>query len=334
MSERSERCSGPVRSALCGMLLALWAFGNPANAAPETAPVTIVIFGAPSLGAFLPRVIKQRHLDTANGLDIDFQERTPDAYATQFNSGEFEVGGSAAVLTVGLADTRGVKVSYLFNLFDYWGAVVTQRPGIASLVDLRDKQLAAAKGTTNYVMFEWFARQAGLDTASLQVVNTATPGLIGYVLADRADAVQLWEPAYSLLLAKKPDIRTLDLDIVKQWQGFAGSDHIPYLGVAAHQSWIEQHRRLIPALYRTYKAAAEWVAANPAAAAPIISGNANAADNKAIEQLIADNRRLGMNVTPAAKLRTEINAVYRAGMAVEFLKTAPAETSIGGEGID
>jgi NitT/TauT family transport system substrate-binding protein len=40
-------------------------------------------------------------------------------------------------------------------------------------------------------MFEWFARQAQLDTASLQVINTATPGLIGYVLADRADAVQL-----------------------------------------------------------------------------------------------------------------------------------------------
>ena len=198
MSERSERCSGPVRSALCGMLLALWAFGNPANAAPETAPVTIVIFGAPSLGAFLPRVIKQRHLDMVNGLDIDFQERTPDAYAAQFNSGEFQVGGSAAVLIVGLADTRGVKVSYLFNIFDYWGAVVTQRPGIESLVDLSGKQLAAAKGTTNYTMFEWFARQAGVDTASLQVVNTATPGLIGYALADRADAVQLWEPAYSL----------------------------------------------------------------------------------------------------------------------------------------
>ena len=27
-----------------------------------------------------------------------------------------------------LADVRGVKVSYLFNLFDYWGTVVTSRP--------------------------------------------------------------------------------------------------------------------------------------------------------------------------------------------------------------
>jgi NitT/TauT family transport system substrate-binding protein len=114
-------------------ILALYGAAASAQAAPEAAPVTIVVFGAPSLGAFLPKVIKQRRLDQANGLDIDFQERTPDAYAVQFNSGEFELGGSAALLTVGLADIRGVKVSYLFNLFDYWDAVVTQRPGIDSL---------------------------------------------------------------------------------------------------------------------------------------------------------------------------------------------------------
>jgi len=36
----------------------------------------------------------------------------------------------------------------------------------------------------------------------MQVVNTATPGLVGYALADRADAVQIWEPAYTLLLQR------------------------------------------------------------------------------------------------------------------------------------
>jgi hypothetical protein len=72
--------------------------------------ISIVIFSAPSLGAFMPPVIKARKLDQANGLDISFQERTPDAYTAQFNSGEFKVGGSASLLTVGLADSRGVKV--------------------------------------------------------------------------------------------------------------------------------------------------------------------------------------------------------------------------------
>ena len=55
--------------------------------------LSIVIFSPPSLGAFMPPVIKARKLDAANGLDISFQERTPDAYTAQFNSGEFKVGG-------------------------------------------------------------------------------------------------------------------------------------------------------------------------------------------------------------------------------------------------
>ena len=121
---------------------------SPAYAqAPE--PISIVVFGPPSLGAFLPPVIKAQKLDEKNGLAIKFEERTPDAYTAQFNSGEFQLGGSASLLTVGLADVRGVKVTYLFNLFDFWGAVVTSRPDVKELKDLEGKDLAAAKGTTN-----------------------------------------------------------------------------------------------------------------------------------------------------------------------------------------
>ncbi len=54
--------------------------------------LSMVIFSPPSLGAFMPPVIKAKKLDEANGLDIAFQERTPDAYTAQFNSGEFKVG--------------------------------------------------------------------------------------------------------------------------------------------------------------------------------------------------------------------------------------------------
>ncbi len=70
--------------------------------APE--PLSIVVFGAPSLGAFLPPVIKAQKLDEKNGLAIKFEERTPDAYTAQFNSGEFKVGGSA-----GAADGRACR---------------------------------------------------------------------------------------------------------------------------------------------------------------------------------------------------------------------------------
>ncbi|MGB9320010.1 MAG: ABC transporter substrate-binding protein, partial [Pseudolabrys sp.] len=182
-----------LRSALSIIAaLTLMAFAISAPAAAQgPLKVTIVVFGFPSLGAFMPPVIKAQKLDTAHGLEIEFVERPPDAYTTQFNSGEFKVGGSAAVLTVGLADARGVKVKYLFNLFDFWGTVVTSRPEIKSVKDLEGKQLAAASSTTNFVMFEFFAKKLGMDASKVQVVNTAPPGLVGYALADRAYAIQL-----------------------------------------------------------------------------------------------------------------------------------------------
>jgi NitT/TauT family transport system substrate-binding protein len=290
--------------------------------------ISIVVFGPPSLGAFLQPVIKQFKFDEANGLAIDFAERTPDAYAAQFNSGEFQVGGSAAMLTVGLADARGVKVAYLFNLFDYWGAVVTSRPDVKTLKDLEGKDLAAARGTTNYTMFDWFARQRGVDLAKVAVINTATPGLIGYALADRAAAVQLWEPAYTTLMSKKPAMRTLDLDIGKHWQAFAGSRSIPYLGVAAHVAWIEQHREAVPKLYATYKAAAAWLVAHPEDAAKLISPKGSAEDQQAIADLIKANDRLGLNIRWAADVRADIERVYAAGRSTGFLPADPARSSV------
>lgn len=297
-------------------------------AAQDLPKISIVVFGAPSLGAFLPPVIKAQKLDEKNGLSINFEERTPDAYTAQFNSGEFKVGGSAALLTVGLADVRGVKVTYLFNLFDYWGAVVTSRPEIKSLKDLEGKDLAAAKGTTNYVMFDWFARQVGVDTSKLSIINTATPGLVGYALADRATAVQLWEPAYTTLHSKKPSIRMLDLKIQDSWKKMSGSTNIPYLGVAAHVDWAEKNKDLIPKLYTAYKQAAAWVTANPDDAAKLIASKGTDDDRKAIAELIRANDRLGMNLRTAAEVSKEIKAVYAAGRSIAFLPSDPSPATI------
>ena len=287
-----------------------------------------MVFNPPSLGAMFPAVIKQQKFDIANGIDITFVERPPDAYAAQFNSGEFQVGGSASVLIVGLGATRGIKTSYLFNLFDYFGTVVTGRPDIKTLADLAGKQVAAAKGTTNYTMFAWFAKQQGVDPDSLQVVNTATPGLVGYALADRADAVQLWEPAYTLVKAQRPEIRTIDLNIAKVWRAYAGGGVLPYLGVAAHQEWIDTHRDLIAGLYRAYKQAAAWVVANPADAAPLVAAVKDDAERQAIAALIRDNSRLALNLQPAGKIAKEIEATYRAGLDVGLFKEMPPASSI------
>lgn len=289
----------------------------------------VLVFSPPSLSAFLPPIIKAQKFDQANGLDLSFPERTPDAYSTQFNSGEFQVGGAGTLQLIGNADTKGVKVRYLFNIFDYWGAVVTSRDNVKTLKDLEGKEIAAARATTNYQMFEFFAKQQGVDVSKFKVVNTATAGLVSYAVADRADAIQLWEPAYTLLKSKKPGIRTLDMGVDKVWKDFAkASSRIPYLGVAAHAEWVDAHPDLVKKLYATYKAAAEWTQKHPDEAAPLMFPKATPADQKDIASLIRANDRLGISLAGATAIRKEIEAVYKAGVALGYLSKMPSEASI------
>jgi ABC-type nitrate/sulfonate/bicarbonate transport system substrate-binding protein len=312
-------------AALAPVGLALLTAGASAQAPDK---LNIVVFSPPSLGAFVPPVIKAQKLDAANRLDINFAERTPDAYTTQFNSGEFKLGGSASLLTIGLADARGVKVKYLFNLFDFWGAAVTSRDSVKTLKDLEGKELAAARSSTNYVMFEFLAKKQGVDTSKIKVVNTAPPGLVSYAIADRADAIQLWEPAYTLLMAKKPGIRTLDLKMEATWKAFAGGSRMPYLGVAAHADWADQNPEIVQRLYTTYKQAAEWIQKNPDEAAKIITPKATADDLKALATLIRANDRLGISLAPSGEIRKEIEAVYKAGIDVGYFPSMPSSTTI------
>jgi len=142
--------------------------------------------------------------------------------------------------------------------------------------------------------------------------------------------VQIWEPAYSMLLAKRPGIHTIDLNIRKVWHAYAGGDLFPNLGVAAHQDWIEQNRDVIPRLSRAYKQAADWVAAHPAEAAPLVAPVKEEGERKAIADMIRNNSRLAMNLYPASTAMKEIEAVYRMGIAVGLFKTLPDASSVYG----
>jgi NitT/TauT family transport system substrate-binding protein len=324
MHHLTKRLPGAALAA--GALMALSAIHANAQTLQK---LDVLIFSPPSLSAFLPPIIKAQKFDHANGLDLSFPERTPDAYTTQFNSGEFKVGGAATLQTIAIADTRGVKVKYLFNIFDFWGAVVTSRDNVKTLKDLEGKQIAAARSTTNYKMFEFFAKRQGVDVTKFQVVNTAPPGLMSYAIADRADAIQIWEPTYTLLMSKKPSVRTIDLNIAKTWKEFAAaSDRIPYLGLGAHADWVEQNPETVKKLFATYKAAADWAQKNPDAAAPLMFPKSTPADQKDIASLIRANERLGVSFAGANEIRKEIEAVFKAGIEVGYFNTMPSAGAI------
>ncbi len=296
------------------------------SGAAWSAPVkfTIPTLPVPSLGAFLGPVIKSEGFDTANGLDITFQQKPTATYRTDFAAGTDLIGGSGTLLTdVALLKEKGIDVVYLFNVFDFWGTVVVPKNSdVKTISDLKGKSLSASLPTANYSMFRYLAKLGGLDVAAVQLRNSDSSGLIPIAKSGRSDAVQLWEPAYSTLVHGNDDFRSID--VVSKWQDATGLANIPYLGISAHQSWIDANREIIPKLYQTYKRAGEFIEKNPAKAASIIAKATNI-PAPVIQELITSGR-LKLNLYWAADNRAAAVEVFKAGIDVGYLKKQPAES--------
>ncbi|HLS25603.1 MAG TPA: ABC transporter substrate-binding protein [Beutenbergiaceae bacterium] len=314
--------SAVLLTAACG------AESSDADSSEDAIELEIVAFSPPSLGAFLPAVIAEERFDLDNGLDITFVERPPDAYNTEFGTGQYQIGGSGSLMSEAVRLTEGVDVVYLFNVHDYWGGLVSTTPEITELADLEGRTLAGSTAATNYALFLWFVQAAGVDIDNVTVENHDTGGLGTQAQTGRSDAVQLWEPAYANLMAQEIDHVT-DIPLpFELWEEEYGTTDIPFLGVAVHREWLEENQEAADLLQKTYEDAAEWTLANPGEAAQHIADSMDGGDVEALTELISDNDRLGLNVRPAAELVDGIEAVFDAGVAIDYFDEAPPLTLI------
>jgi ABC-type nitrate/sulfonate/bicarbonate transport system substrate-binding protein len=282
----------------------------PAAAAPDDAPVTepapdpvelsMIVLDAPSLTSFLGPIIESQGFDAANGLDLTFVAKPPPAARADFAADPTVLSATATYLNdVLLVNERGVDVVMLFNTFEFWGTVVVEADSdIESLADLEGRDLVGSLATANFAMFQMLAERSGVDLERLTAQNADTPGLLAAAQSGNFDAVQLWEPAHSVLMASDAE-RFRALDVVGPWREATGLDRIPYIGVAAHREWYEQNPELATALYLTFRDAAEFVRTEPSEAARIVS-EATSIDVAVLEDLLASDR-FGFEVFPATE---------------------------------
>jgi ABC-type nitrate/sulfonate/bicarbonate transport system substrate-binding protein len=238
-----------------------------------------------------------------------------------YASGEFKVGSSAALLSEALRRVKGVKTVFLFGTFDYFGTVLSRDPAIKTLKDLEGKNLAAAKVTTNYAMFMYFARQEGVNLEKVNTLSAAVPALLTYLTAGRVDAIQLWEPAFTKIMVEQPG-KYHPIFYHASLKKYTGLDVAPYLGVAAHEDWVKMNPSLVQKVYDAFKSAEEWVWANPSKAAKIIAEK-NKLPLEAIQDLLKSNDRLGLHVIPSEKMEKEIFDVFGLGKQIGYIKQLP-----------
>jgi NitT/TauT family transport system substrate-binding protein len=297
------------------------------GAAPVTKPagpmtqIRISAFNPPSAGAFLPPIIKERQFDKENGLDLEFVYKPSNTYNVDFAAGQDLVGGSSALISEARRVNEGVPVRYLFNVFTFYGAVLTEQPDIQALKDLEGKSLAADTVTTAWAMMQFFMGKAGVDLSKTQIQSQQTAGMVALLQAKRIDAVATTEPTVSVMLNQGPNFRAIPVFDPTVWRTMAGDEPVGYLGVSAHTRWIEANRDAVPRLMAAYAAAVKFGNESSGDAAKIIS-EANRLEPKAIEDAIKAGR-MGFEVAPASKLKRSVEAVLEAAMEAKQIDKRP-----------
>jgi len=304
-------------------LIFVVAFLSPFDSVAQV-KLDLPVFPVPSLSAFTPPVIKAMGFDKMNGLDLNVQTKPAGTYRTDFAAGTSMLGGSGTLLAdVAKLNEKGVETVFLFNVFDFWGTVVVKADGpIKTLKHLEGRTIAAALPTTNYALFRYFATRAGVDLSKVEVQSSPVPGLVPMAVLGRVDGVQMWEPAHTVITYGNNKFR--GLDIVSNWKKETGFSALPYLGIAAHKEWVEANGDLILKLYKTYKAATNFILENPEKAAKIISDSSKGKLKKNVLVSLIKSDRLGINMYWGNKYPDANKAVFKAAMEIKYLKNMPS----------
>lgn len=301
------------------LILGIIALGFRAASA-QMPVVQMSSFDKPSFGHTTASLIEANNFDKKNGIDIQWKFKKGRAANTDFATGRDKITLASALLSEANRRLKGVKSVYLFNVLNMHGALLTWNPEIRSLKDLEGKTVAAFTVTTNYAMFRYFAKKAGVDMSKVKIQSTNTGGLATFLMAKRADAVHVWEPNYSKLLFDNPGRFTM-IEYVHQWEAIHGRTQRGFLGVAAHEDWIASNRDKIQKIYKTFKDLAAWVPSHQEEAATII--NKAAGIPKGAFLMALKGNRYRLDVVPSGNIKESIREIFRAGVESGYMKKLP-----------
>jgi NitT/TauT family transport system substrate-binding protein len=291
---------------------------------PAPAPtIRVSAFNPPSLGAYIPPIIKARGLDRANGFTLEMAYKPSDTYQVDFASGQDQVGGSSTFISEARRVSQGVEVICLFTVFDYFAALVTTNPQIKSFKDLEGKQLAADTPTTTWGMGQWFLTKSGTDMSKVKVISQGSAAMVVSIQAGRVDAVFVAEPTYSVIM-RGPNASQLTSVVADNalWKTLTGLPTLPLLGVSVHKGWLAKNPAQAQALYNAYKQAAEWATANPPDAARIIA-EATKLNPAPLEDALKSGR-LGLRVQPTVAGKDTIMAALQLAVQTKQVEKVPA----------
>jgi ABC-type nitrate/sulfonate/bicarbonate transport system substrate-binding protein len=276
----------------------------------------------PSNGSFLVPIIRKFKLDAKHGYSLNIQLHSDQSVLySDFAAGRSSHIYSAIFAAANLAE-RGLPVSYILNYCTFNAAIVTKNSAIKKPEDLRGKNLAAPTSSGFYALMVLFLKQHGIDVRrDVNIVGAAPAAVQTYLLADKADAGLVFDPALSSLLtqgfqlvgdinaALRKEMKVSDT--TKIWGG----------GVTAQNGWLAANADQAKAIFNMCKDAVAFINGDPNEADKIISEF-----TKVPVAALAKSRELKITeweVTTSAAEQKNLESLFEGYRQAGFLTKAP-----------
>lgn len=230
------------------------------------------ILGAPTGASIaLARVVESGVLaETAPGATFRLW-RDPDELRAGIVSGKTRLFSTPTHVPANLAN-RGLPIRLLCLLGRGHLYVVTAEEGVSSFKDLAGKPvLGFFRNDMPDLVFRACARMEGLDPDKDLQLSYVQSGMEAaqFLAAGKARTAVLSEPAATaaIMMAGHQGValkRAISLQQV--WAAHKNTNGIPMVGVAVHQSLLDEEPAIIPALKESLPKARDWALANKAEA--------------------------------------------------------------------
>jgi ABC-type nitrate/sulfonate/bicarbonate transport system substrate-binding protein len=236
-----------------------------ANPPPAARALRTVVFATSAGGSamgLITQVVKRHQLDERYGLNLDLKPLDPSEAERATVMGIVEAGFFVPV-SWAKANLEGQNVSFLAPLYTNHGAVLVRADSpYRSLGDLRGKRIATLPSVSGlYTSMQVIVRKLGMDWEhDFDLVAGQAPAVIAALERGDADAAIPFEPNVSRLLATGQYREVLNPN--ETWQQLTGSP-LFMVGLAALQSWIDQHRDTARALRACILDATRYLRENP-----------------------------------------------------------------------
>jgi len=153
--------------------------------------------------------------------------------------------------------------------------VVPARSGIKSPKDLKGKKVAVVKGSYAHHLLVLVLRKAGLTSGDIELINLSQADIATSIVNGTIDAAAIWEPLITKLEAQGAVRVLADGSGIKKGA----------LVIIASNDFVSKHRDQTKAVLRAYQRGADFIKANPKAAAQLIAKDVNLSNDLLLKVL-------------------------------------------------